>query len=359
MLIDRRLRFLYLFGPLVAFARSGLYLFLYLYDGKPIEWGRLASDFFARSGWIVLTPLVIAAARRWPLGRVVWRRNFPLQLLAMLGCVALLNAGYLAVRLLMDAAAIGEPYQIARLIRYYFSGSVLIDLLIYWVVVGWVMAQDYLRNFRLGELRAARLQSEVASAQLAALQRQLNPHFLFNTLNSVATLIHSDPAAADAMVVRLGSLLRMSLAAELRQEVPLEQELDLLHAFLAIEKARFADRLQVDERIEPATRAALVPTLVLQPLVENALRHGGLTKRGHGRVVIDAERLDGRLVLQVVDDGDLPAGLAPAKPGVGLTNTRERLRALYSEAFSFTAEPVAGTGFRCRLEIPWRVAAED
>jgi LytS/YehU family sensor histidine kinase len=182
---------------------------------------------------------------------------------------------------------------------------------------------------------------------------QLNPHFLFNCLHSISSLMHQDVEGADRMITQLADLLRAALANSDTQEVPLRQELDFLRRYLEIEQTRFGDRLAVTMEIAPETLDARVPNLILQPLVENAIRHGIEPHARAGRIELRARRLDGSLALEVQDSG---AGLrgAAAIEGVGLSNTRARLRELYGAAHQFDLQDGADGGLRVRLRIPFR-----
>ncbi len=187
---------------------------------------------------------------------------------------------------------------------------------------------------------------------------QLNPHFLFNTLHAVSALIHANPEAADRVVARLSELLRLSLDRSRPQEVPLTEEMDFLARYLEIEQTRFAERLKVDLQIDPAARESLVPYLILQPLVENAIHHGIEPREAEGRITIAARRSNGRLELRVADNG---TGLPEAtgnwpKEGIGLSNTRSRLRHLYGEQFRLELVDAAGGGLEARLDIPYHTA---
>src|SRR6185436_14330796 len=205
-------------------------------------------------------------------------------------------------------------------------------------------------------LDAARLETRLVEAQLQALQRQLHPHFLFNTLNTISGLMRTNVNAADLMIDRLGDLLRMTLQVG-TQEVPLKQELDVLQTYLEIEQTRFENRLSISTRIEAETLDAQVPNLLLQPLVENAIRHGIAPHSRAGRISIRAAREGTRLVIEVRDSGDgLPADrLLALNRGVGLDNTRARLEHLYPSAHQFTFSNVDG-GFSVTVIIPFRIA---
>lgn len=188
-----------------------------------------------------------------------------------------------------------------------------------------------------------------------ALQMQLNPHFLFNALNSIATLIHRDPENADRMLVRLAELLRLSLDNTSAQEISLRQEISMLERYLDIERIRFGDRLSFAVHLPPELHGALVPTLLLQPLVENALRHGLGQVARPGRVDISANARDGKLCLTVADNGvGLPPG-RPARDGIGLSNTRARLQHLHGDRHQLRLENRPEGGVQVIVELPLRV----
>ncbi|HEX2203786.1 MAG TPA: histidine kinase, partial [Longimicrobium sp.] len=209
---------------------------------------------------------------------------------------------------------------------------------------------------REDEIRADRLGADLAGARLDALAGQLRPHFLFNTLQSVATLLHRDPAGAREMLAGLRTLLERSTRASGAGELPLDEELELLALYTGIERVRFGDRLRVEVAVAPGAGRALVPHLLLQPLVENAVRHA-VARRGAGTIRVRAEAGDGWLGLEVGDNGE---GLAPGRreDGVGLENTRARLRALYGARHAMELESRPGEGLTVRIRIPLRRAGE-
>jgi LytS/YehU family sensor histidine kinase len=214
--------------------------------------------------------------------------------------------------------------------------------------------------YRISVERAAaveRVRAELARAELRALRAQLHPHFLFNTLNSIASLIPTHPKSAEEMTTRLADVFRYALRASERDRAPLAQELDFLRAYLDIEHARFGDRLRIEERIEAGVENASVPTLLLQPLVENAVLHGIASRPRGGTIRLGARAEDGRLVLEVEDDGTGfdPASTARREPGddsgFGLHAVRERLRAEgLSDAIAVDSAP--GRGTRVRITLP-------
>jgi len=242
----------------------------------------------------------------------------------------------------------------------YLFGKLLVsytlsDILKYWIIVLGYLGWHYYKAFHERERQAAALATELVQARLQALRMQLNPHFLFNTLNTISALIHENPDAADRMIVRLSELLRRTLDRGDVQEVPLREELEFLRSYLDIEQMRFPDRLTVTFDIEPKTQELLVPQLILQPLVENALRHGILPREEAGRVEISARVVDGQhLELRVRDNGNgLPAANgSPGREGIGLQNVRSRLAQLYGAAQQLQIGNAATGGVEARIRIP-------
>ena len=204
------------------------------------------------------------------------------------------------------------------------------------------------------ELEAERIRSQLAESRFGALTAQLQPHFLFNTLQGISTLIMRDPVAADRMLASLSDLLREVLRRGDKREVELGEELRVLEPYLDISRIRFGDRLTVTVNVDDETRCALVPFFVLQPLVENALHHGISSHAGAGRIEIEAREFGGRLLLTVTDDGPGTA-LPDAGRGIGLANTRARLQELYGSEHSLELRRPTEGGFRVSVAIPYRV----
>ena len=232
---------------------------------------------------------------------------------------------------------------------------------IYWVIVAVAHAFVYHRQALERDRRALQAESRLVEARLAALQAQINPHFLFNTLNAVVHYVRADPDAAEEMLTTLSELLRSVLACANQREVLLEQELAFVDHYLAIQRIRFADRLSVQKEIAPEALSATVPTLLLQPLVENAVIHGVAPERTPGTVFVRARVADGRLHLEVADTGKGTAQALP--PGttlqfterIGLSNTRARLSALYADDFHLRIAPAPEGGVCVGIDIPLRV----
>lgn len=234
------------------------------------------------------------------------------------------------------------------------------DILIYLVTMSASVAFAHYRKSQERARRAIELEARLAQANLQALRMQVNPHFLFNTLNAISTLVHTNPRLADEMITDLGELFRGSLESSDVQEISLGRELELLDRYLAIEQRRFGDRLQVQRSIAPELLNVLVPTLILQPLVENAIRHGIEPQSAGGKIEIRADRAGARLRLSVGNSGSKPASSSPrAKPdrhGIGLSNTQERLQQLYGHEQAFSVGQSQLGGWVVQIELPSRMA---
>jgi LytS/YehU family sensor histidine kinase len=227
------------------------------------------------------------------------------------------------------------------------------NVLTYWMILAFLQTLDYYHRYRERELRASQVEAQLARAELQALRMQLHPHFLFNALNSISALMYSDVEAADSMLARLSTLLRSRLADASPPEVSLKEELESLEQYLDIERIRFADRLTVRTTIAPDTVSALVPSLVLQPLVENAIRHGIAQRESAGLIEINTLRENGSLHLEVRDNGPGLSNATLPSSGIGLSNTRERLRCLYGEAQSLELRNAARGGTVVEVVIPY------
>jgi hypothetical protein len=226
-------------------------------------------------------------------------------------------------------------------------------LLAYLAIVTLGRSAYYFGLYRTRQHHASELEARLAKTHLQVLRMQLQPHFLFNTLNTVAELVHTDPDTADQMITRLGRLLRLSLDHAGHQVVPLRQEIEFLRMYVEIEQVRFQDRLQIVWELAPDTLDAAVPTLLWHPVLENAIRHGVTPLAGRGRVVIASHRKADDLVLEIRDNGlGLPAG-GVSREGVGLRNIRERVGQLYGPQASFTLESALGGGTVAILRIPF------
>jgi two-component system LytT family sensor kinase len=295
--------------------------------------------------WGLLAPGIIWLGRRFPLERGHWARSTGIHLIAGVG-VALLKWW---LDNLFRHYVLGLSS--ATSLVYVFHGN----LLTYSILVAGTQGYHYYERYRQGELRSAQLSAQLAQAQLQALRMQLHPHFLFNTLNSIATLIHKDPDAADRMTARLSDLLRLTLDNIGVQEVPLAQELEFLERYLEIERTRFSDRLVVRIDVAPETLDASTPYLILQPLVENAIRHGIAARSSPGCVIVRAARNGGMLILEVKDDGPGIRSPAASNNGIGISSTRLRLEKLYGDEHTFELSNAAEGGLAVKLTFPFQL----
>ena len=311
--------------------------------------------------WALLTAAILWAGRRVNLERASVARWVLAHLAASVAVSLVYFAIYAALLHGQTSVMDGTVFQFGRIYRKLVIHYLHLTLMIYWVILlaqhGW---HSHVRS-RERERQASALATELVRARLEALRMQLNPHFLFNTLHTISALIHENPEGADRILARLSDLLRVSLEQSDAQEVPLRQELLFLDRYLEIEQMRFEDRLSVERTIESGLGDLLVPSLILQPLVENAIRHGIEPREEAGCVKIAARRLDGMLELKVIDNGPgLPENeAAPRREGVGLSNTRSRLTHLYGANHRFELPPAPGGGLEARLLIPCRTEAVE
>jgi signal transduction histidine kinase len=234
------------------------------------------------------------------------------------------------------------------------------SLMVYTTVVGLSYALVYYRETQVRAVKEAQLETRLVEARLRTLEAELHPHFLFNTLHAISTLVHTNPDAADRMISRLSDLLRITFDRSGSPGISLQEEIEFLQKYLEIEQTRFHDRLSVQYDIDPETLDAEVPRMILQPLVENAIKHGVSPKPGDGLVQIASRRQGDRLWVEVSDNGvGLSAGArARLRSGVGLSNTRDRLECLYGKAHRIEFSD-GGKGLAVRLEIPFHRASHD
>ena len=293
----------------------------------------------------LLTPVVFRLATRFDLtaGRAHWLPYLLVHAGASVGLTILYRSLYVGALYVCGAA--GGPVSWALILA-----TVNVWIPIYWMVLFVAYAFDYHDKWQRRNLDAVRLEMQLVQAQLLALKQQLNPHFLFNTLNAIATLIGDEPRQAQRMTAKLGEFLRMVLDHTESQQVLLSHELHFIELYLEMEQVRFSDRLTVTYQVSPAALPALIPHLLLQPLVENAVRHG-LSAAGLAQLHIQADRQGGQLVLEVRDSGPGPTPAGPR--GVGLTNSEQRLRALYGERYVLDLRPAPGQGTIVHLELPF------
>lgn len=231
--------------------------------------------------------------------------------------------------------------------------GLLDDLMVYFAVLGAGVARDYFLRYRARLQETAQLQAQLIQARLDALRSQLNPHFLFNTLNAVSALLERDPRGARKMIARLSELLRYTLEGGHEPEVPLRRELDLLGEYVELMQIRFQGKLDVRIDASEDARDALVPNLILQPILENALKHGVEQRSGRGSIRIDARRVDGDVAITIADSGQ---GTESPGTGVGLPNTNARLKQMYGDRYGVTLRERAGGGFEAEVRVPYHTA---
>jgi two-component system, LytTR family, sensor kinase len=362
-------------GPLIAGTRkrwlviiavwSGIALFFmgqsalrWTLRGEPLNWMNFGSELIYWWAWIPLTPIALHAARRFPITRRTRKAAIPAHILIALA-VGFIHEGMLTAILLLTRDTgwfipVNASFAIVDWRR--IPVGALTGFYKYWALVGVYSAFVYARRSRTQQVHAAQLETRLAQAELQALRMQLHPHFLFNTLHAVSMLNFSDVDAANRMLVRLSDLLRMSLDTAGRQHVTLREELSFLRKYLEIEQTRFQDRLRVDFDVDESLLDAEVPNLILQPLVENAIRHG-VSKIAHQGVIdVSASRRGASLCLRVCDNGPgLPAKWdLELNPRIGLSTTITRLKQLYGDAQSFKLAPRPAGGTRAEVIFPLR-----
>lgn len=312
--------------------------------------------------WAPLTPAIVWLARQYSLLGEAWKRNLIIHLPAFLLFSVLHSAAGTAITLWIkpfdnmgDSPKTFWPRFLLRI-----PGSFGSDLLVYGGIVGIFYAIDYYRKYREREFQASRLEAQLAQAQLDSLRMQLHPHFLFNTLNSIVGLVRDNKnGAAVNMLVGLSDLLRHTLEYSSRHEVELREEINFIKLYLSIQEIRFSDRLRIELDIDPRTTKALVPNLILQPLTENALRHGIARSANSGLVGISSAVIDGHLRLTVYDEG---AGLPDdwqlkGSAGIGLANTIARLQQLYDDDQQFDIRNRDGGGVEVVILMPLRISS--
>ena len=314
----------------------------YAYAQHPLTWWRAAAvalaDWYL---WAILTPGVVWLARRFRIDRRRWAGALAVHIPVSLVCaVAKQLADTFSATVITGIARGPTPFM-----------KVHVSFLTYWAIVAVTYAFEHYHKYRERELQSAHLQTALARAQVQSLQMQLHPHFLFNTLNAIAALMREDIEAADIMIARLGDLLRVTLATADVPEVPLRRELELVDMYLDIQRARMGDRLTTRVSADPQTLDVQVPTLLLQPLVENAIRHGAAARPGPTLIEVRAQRDGNRLVIDVEDDG--PGPPESFAPGHGLENTRLRLAAAYGPSASIEVRPRRGGGAISRVSLAY------
>lgn len=307
--------------------------------------GRLA---IANYLWAVLTPFVFWIGKRLPVERVNLFRNIALHFVFSLIFAALHTIAYHHIAGFFDGAAFAEVNAELFRSRAIFLNNVTNGFIFYLVILAFNQAANYAFKYRDREFR-------LQQAELEALKMQLHPHFLFNTLNAISALVYISPSAATATISQLSDLLRLTLRNDKTQEVSLKEELDFLRKYLQLQQTLLQERLEIVWAIAPETLDALVPNMLLQPLVENSIRHGIAAREKGGRIEIFSGRIGKRLLLEIKDNGlEVISGRPGSDHGIGLVNSRMRLKHLYGEAQKFDAAAMTDGGWRVKITIPFR-----
>lgn len=304
--------------------------------------------------WGILTPIVVTFAYRNPINGATWKRVLPLHL----GASFVLVAVEISIEAMVGKLRLHHDLSVQHALRHYFTRHTQVSLLTYWMLVGAVQLYRMRDESQKHELRSSKLEAQLSATQLEVLRAQIHPHFLFNTLQAATTLIHEDPEGAEDILLRLSELLRVSVDESHIQEIPLERELDVLDLYVGIQARRFGDRLRFEFLIDKNVRDCMVPALILQPLIENAIRHGIGRHKGSDTVSVRASQEGVFLRLEVRNLNssleNKPAGL-PGH-GVGLANTRARLEQLYRSRQEFQIRNLEPTGVSAEISIPLRSA---
>ena len=344
------------------FSAFAAYYFVSTFTEKPAAFGLLlALNLGYWYSWACLTPGILWLSQRFAFDRQTWKLALPVHIVGVVVATLLHVMLAVASRMATYWVAGDSLDSWLREAQQMFFLNFDWEMMTYWSIVGLSHALRYQSEARARELSAAQLETRLVEAQLQTLQRQMQPHFLFNTLNTISALMHRDVEAADAMIARLSDLLRMSLQRIEVQEVTLKDELDFLSKYLEIEQTRFRDRLTVVFDVHSDTLDALVPNLLLQPLVENAIKHGIGPRPTPGQITVRARRAGAMLELDVQDNG---VGLSAARltdfnRGVGLSNTRSRLDHLYGSLHRFEFRQPAEGGLLVLIAIPMAELATE
>jgi two-component system LytT family sensor kinase len=343
-----------------------------VFGGLFLDWGtpsprELLFTFVDWFGYALFTPFIFWAASRWPVARPHIARRVAIHLgFALLLCLCWALGGKLLDLILISSiepdkllaaiSAAGNDLErmIAMNVLGWIIGALPYGVFVYMTGSAMAHAFGYFTEAREREVQLARISEQLTSARFAALQAQLNPHFMFNTLNTITVLVRDgDRAGAVRIIEHLSELLRRTLSRHKASEVTLGEEMDLVGQYLAIEQARFPDRLRVQVNVPDPLRSAAVPGFAVQHLIENAIRHGVARKEDAGRVLIAARREGDALEVSVTDDGPGVGTVEPAA-GHGLSNTRERLAALHGDAASLVVAGAPGGGTVATLRVPYR-----
>ncbi len=330
-----------------VFDSAGSYTYIAWTGSKPILHDVVEWNFSYAYSWVLATPLIYEIALRFNFNRNEWRRSVAVHAGASLLITLAVSCLFIAWNTVIGLADTATPFKLRLL------DLCLENLPRCFATMGVAQTISYYARWREREAQSSKLETQLAQAQLEILRSQFEPHFLFNTLNSIATLIRRDPVSAERMTVQLGRLLRASLERVGTQEISLQQELEFLQDYLKIQQTRFGDRLEVKVSVDPALLMFPLPSMILQPLVENAIRHGIAESAALGRIEIRAERDAVSLRIIISDNGPgMKNETRQQGNGFGLRSTRARLRQLYGEHHEFRMKYNPGEGCTVMLAVP-------
>jgi two-component system LytT family sensor kinase len=328
-------------------------------EGMHHYWGRLFfTDLMSWLPWMLATPIVFRLSERFP--GAAWKRaSFWIWHLLACSAIGLVTAGWVALweELLNPYALMPGPGPLPQLWLLKFYSGLVASIILYGLILLVAHIADTQRRFAVQQAETARLNEQLSKAQLNALRRQIEPHFLFNTLNAIAGLVREGSSdAAVSMIAGLSDFLRRVVNDSGRQQVPLSEELDFTQKYLEIQQARFAERLKFNVDVPTELLPAQVPSLILQPLVENAVKHGISQRLQGGAIRIAAARSNGTLTFRVYNDGPgLPSGWEQSANGIGILNVRTRLESLYGNESELTLRNQHG-GVEAEVSIPYLVS---
>ena len=307
--------------------------------------------------WVALVPFVFYLCRTYPINLKNWHHR----LLFFIPLGLLFSLVRTLFPFLIDIVSSQSFDTLEWLSNYYFYlfTDYLVAFVFYSLVLTFGQAVNYYKQYREEELRVLQLESQLSKAQIQALKMQLHPHFLFNALNSISAMQHKDFEIAQEMTVRLGDFLRLTLENVGVQEITLEQEIRFLKCYLDIERVRFENGLDTNIKIAPEVRFCKIPNLILQPLVENAIKHGIVPLKRRGKINIRAEKVDHWLKVEITDNGrglENQNGSNGSSNGIGLTNTKARLQKIYSKDFRFQMQDSIAGGLSVTLFLPYKIS---
>ncbi|MBX7173010.1 MAG: histidine kinase [Pyrinomonadaceae bacterium] len=331
-----------------------------VFFGKPVPFSlQLSLWLICGYGWMILTPAVHFFSKKFSIKSSQIGRNLLTHLILAV-FTALVHLLLFVSFTSLFAGETGNPFSFKEAFARLLFTNFHFDFLVYWALIGIFHLREINRRFVERERETARLaletsqlETRLAEARLEALKMQIQPHFLFNTLNSISVLMRDDVITANKMLIRLSELLRTALKSESSQTISLQEELEFLRGYLEIEQMRFQDRLTVDFAIENETLSAKIPNLLLQPLVENAIRHGISKRAERGKILIESKRNNGFIELCISDNGAGLGSSGNSNNGIGLKNTKERLEKLYGEKQKFEMISGEKEGLQVKIKIPY------